>query len=585
MKNIIVIGSGISGLSAAISLAEKGKIVTLVSPYPSERAQSVMAAGGINAVYDDYYEDSLSSHIEDTYRVGGEIEPLDEIRGLCEAGPDIVKTLDRYGVVFSREGEKIARRAFGGQSHIRTCFAGAATGKQIVTALVIKCREYESKGLIKRIFLRHFYSALIREGQCFGVLLIDEITGKLSPLFGEAVVMATGGLNLLFGKTTGSTLCDGYATGRLFMQGVTLRNLEFIQYHPTTIETPHKRMLITEAARGEGGRLYYEDNGQRIYFMEEKYGPRGNLMPRDVVSKCIYDVKKQVYLDISFLGEELIKEKLFEVYETCKRYGKLDVTKESIPVYPSVHFFMGGMAADKNHMTNIKNLYVVGEAASKYHGANRLGGNSLLAALYSGRVAAEDICQNLAGDTGQNLAAGDICRREGAGDCPDFGESAPDPIGPRAGDGDCPDFRESTGGSPDFSREIAEEERKIQEAFSSKSKFPGVYIEKEIAKILNENLGITRSEENLKEGIESIDYYIEVAGHLRIDPEVSLYQSIRTLPMLVLSKALLVSALERKESRGAHIREDFPEKNKEYAGPSLIEYNDGNMRIKYDYPN
>lgn len=529
---VIVIGSGISGLSAAISLAESGKRVTLVSPYSSERSQSVMAAGGINAAYDDAYGDSVELHMEDTYKAGGEIENLDEIMGLCKAAPMIINQLDRYGVVFSRENEKIARRAFGGQSRIRTCFAGASTGKQIVSGLVIKCRKYESDGQIKRLHLRHFYSALIAEGKCFGVLLLNEITGALEPVYGNAVVFATGGLNLLFGKTTGSTLCDGYAAGRLFMQGVTLRNLEFIQYHPTTIETPHKRMLITEAARGEGGRLFYEEEGKRIYFMEDKFGEKGNLMPRDVVSKCIYDVKKQVYLDISFLGEAIIKEKLFEVYDTCKRYANIDVTKQSIPVYPSVHFFMGGMASNENHMTNIDNLYVVGEAASKYHGANRLGGNSLLAAIYSGQKAASDI-------------------------------SSKDEISDH----------------PDFDGEIELENRRITEAALSSSKFPGVYIEKEIAKILNDNLGITRSEKNLKEGIESIDYYIGVTERLRLDPDISLYRSIRILPMLVLSKALLVSALNRKESRGAHIREDYPQRGNEYAGASMIKYNNGDMNI------
>ena len=141
-------------------------------------------------------------------------------------------------------------------------------------------------------------------------------------------MFAVGGQNCLFGKTTGSALCDGYAAGRLFLQGAKLKNLEFIQYHPTTIETPQKRMLITEGARGDGGRLYYVDGGgKRVYFMEDMYGERGNLMPRDIVSKCIYDAPSQVYLDISFLGEKKIKENLKEVYDLCREYLGLDVTK------------------------------------------------------------------------------------------------------------------------------------------------------------------------------------------------------------------------------------------------------------------
>ena len=148
-------------------------------------------------------------------------------------------------------------------------------------------------------------------------------------------------------------------------------------------------MLISEAARGEGGRLYYLENGNRVYFMENLYGKGGNLMPRDVVAKCIYDAPSEVYLDISFLGKKRIDSRLAEVSEVCKKYASIDVERESIPVYPSVHFFMGGLKVDKNHKTTIDNLYAVGECASRYHGANRLGGNSLLTAIYSGVVAAE----------------------------------------------------------------------------------------------------------------------------------------------------------------------------------------------------
>jgi succinate dehydrogenase / fumarate reductase flavoprotein subunit len=150
-------------------------------------------------------------------------------------------------------------------------------------------------------------------------------------------------------------------------------------------------MLISEAARGEGGRLYYIENGRRVYFMEERFGERGNLMPRDIVSKCIYDAPSRVYLDVAFLGERFIRSRLLEVAEVCSKYAGIDVTKESIPVYPSVHFFMGGIAVDGEHKTSIERLYAIGECASRYHGANRLGGNSLLAAVYGGKVAAKAI--------------------------------------------------------------------------------------------------------------------------------------------------------------------------------------------------
>ena len=179
-----------------------------------------------------------------------------------------------------------------------------------MSALIREARKYEADEMIKRLLGRQFHSALIRDGKCYGALLYNEKTCELEAVYADAVVVATGGQNLLFGKTTGSMQCDGYAAAKLYEQGVQLKNLEFIQYHPTTLETPQKRMLISEAARGEGGRLYYIENGRRVYFMEELYGERGNLMPRDIVSKCIYDAPSQVYLDIAFLGEEFIRSRL-----------------------------------------------------------------------------------------------------------------------------------------------------------------------------------------------------------------------------------------------------------------------------------
>ena len=390
MKHILIIGSGLSGLSCAIELAENGITSTLVSPYPSERAQSVMAAGGINAAIGA--DDFVNQHAEDTLKSGGSIAGKEAVAGLCAAAPEIIRWLEGLGVVFSRnENGEVALRAFGGQSRNRTAYAGASTGKQIMSALIRLARKYECQNMINRLLGRQFHSALIKDHNCYGALLYNEKERKIETVYADAVVIATGGQNVLFGKTTGSMQCDGYAAAKLYEQGARLKNLEFIQYHPTTVETPQKRMLITEAARGEGGRLYYLAGERRVYFMEEKYGERGNLMPRDVVSKCIYDAPSQVYLDISFLGRKKIESRLFEVAELCRKYAVLDVTKESIPVFPSVHFFMGGLAVGRDHKTSIDHLYAVGECASMYHGANRLGGNSLLAAIYSGQTAAKAI--------------------------------------------------------------------------------------------------------------------------------------------------------------------------------------------------
>ena len=536
MKRVLIVGSGISGLACAIETAKAGNTAVLVSPYPSERAQSVMAAGGINAVVQGPdTDDSVELHIRETLDGGCRIAGEKAVAGLCSAAPDILKWLESLGVVFTRTADgSLARRAFGGQSRKRTAYAGASTGKQIVTALVQETRKWECAGRVIRRLGLQFHSALLDDGVCAGALFYDETKKRLEALYADAVVFATGGQNRLFGKTTGSTLCDGFAAGQLFLQGAKLKNLEFIQYHPTTIETPQKRMLITEGARGDGGRLYYMENGKRVYFMEEAFGEKGNLMPRDIVSKYIYDAPGQVYLDIAFLGKQKILENLREVYDLCLQYLGLDVTKESIPVSPSVHFFMGGLAVDARHRTNIRNLYAVGECASMYHGANRLGGNSLLAAVYSGRVAAKDIAE-----------------------------------------------ADTVACKTDFSGYIREQSEKLRAHTASKSRFSAVYIQNDLAKIMNADLGIVRNEQKLRDGIRNLQYYLSIVDKLKYDSEISPYQAYSLRPMLCLGLAVLTCAEARRETRGAHIRTDFPQRAEAFAACTLLDYANGAMNVTY----
>ncbi len=543
MKTVLIVGSGISGMTAAISLAEKGIKSILISPFVSERSQSVMAAGGINAALDNMGEgDSVEKHIEDTLKGGSMIAGKDAVTALCESAPDIIRWLEKLGVVFTLNEEgHIDQRAFGGQSCKRTCYCGTSTGKQIVSALVIECRRYEASGLIERRLWSDFHSGLIKDGKCYGALIYNEAFASLEPIYADAVIMATGGQNALFGKTTGSTQCDGYAAGRLFMQGAALKNLEFIQYHPTTIETGQKRMLISEAARGEGGRLYYEEGGKRVYFMEERYGERGNLMPRDIVSRCMEETGKDIFLDVTQLGPTVIDAKLPEIRDLCLKYSDLDIKKQSIPVKPSVHFFMGGLAVDEKHETNIENIYAVGECASRYHGANRLGGNSLLAAVYSGMTAAKSI--------------------DGKSDTDAAGHSDPAEL---------------------FSAYIKDESEKIVKHFSSESRFPVMYIRDMAAEIMNKDLGIVRDEESLQKGISDLDYYIEIAEHINYDRSVLEYFNYSLPAILNLAKATLISAKERRESRGAHIRRDHPKASEEFAVSSVISYDGGKFNITYD---
>ena len=536
MKKAVIIGSGIAGLSCAISLAEKGIKSVVASPFPPERSQSVMAAGGINAVEPADGPDSVEMHIQDTLAGGRYIAGRNAVSSLCKAAPAIIEQLERRGTVFTRDADgSVSRRAFGGQSYPRTCYCGASTGKQIVTALVMECRKYEALGLIERRTWTDFHSALIRDGVCCGALLFNESKFELYPEYADALVIAAGGQNALFGKTTGSMACDGYTAGKLFMQGAELKNLEFIQYHPTTMETPQKRMLISEAARGEGGRLFYEEDGKRVYFLEDKYGEKGNLMPRDIVSREMEATGKQIYLDVSFLGRYIITSRIPEVQELCMKYRGIDITREPVPVNPSVHFFMGGLAVDLNHETNIRNLFAAGECASIYHGANRLGGNSLLAAIYGGQKAAESV----------------------------------------AG-------RDSMRTHHSFDSYVQDETAKVMSGLGSESRFPVMYIRDMAAQNLKEDLGIVRDEKRLRKGIEDVDFYLDIADKINYDSSVLPYFNYSLTGILTLARAVLVSADARKESRGAHFRSDYPEENSELQAASVISYDDGAYRVRYD---
>ena len=537
MREVLIIGSGISGLICAIRCAEHGVRSVVVSPFPPERSQSVMAAGGINAVLPDHEPgDSVSCHVEDTLRGGAYIAGKKAVEGLCGNAANVMRFLKRIGTVFSVDEEgRPMRRAFGGQSHKRTCYCGSATGKLIVSALVMEARRYEAAGLIRRRLWTYFHSALIADGVCHGALLFDETTGDLEPVYADAVVMAAGGQNALFGKTTGSTLCDGYAAGRLFMQGAELKNMEFIQYHPTTLETSQKRMLISEAVRGEGGRLFYIENGKRVYFMEDKYGPGGNLMTRDVVSREMYAAGQNIWLDISFLDRKIIDQRLPEVRDLCLKYRSIDISKEPIPVAPSVHFFMGGLAVHLNHETRIRNLFAVGECASMYHGANRLGANSLLAALHSGMTAADEI----------------------------------------AG-------RTASSGHPDFTAYTEDERKALLGKLASQSPFPAVYIRDMLAETMNSSLGIVREGSGLKQGIENIDYDISVADRIKYDASVSPYVNYSLTGILNMARAALTCALARKESRGAHYRSDYPETDPQQQFATIISHDNGQYRVYLD---
>lgn len=534
---ILVVGSGLAGLSASVTACESGADVLLVSPLASERAQSVMAAGGLNAAFVSGEGDSPEVHAKDTMKSGAHIADEQSVLGLCRGAVDIVEWLEESGTVFTRHNDgSPERRMMAGQSFARTVFAGACTGKQFVSAMVRCARKYEASGRLVRRTGSRFIKMLMNESSCCGGIFYDELKNEVYYEKADSTILCTGGMNLLFGKTTGSALCDGSAAAAVFMQGARLKNLEMIQYHPTTIVTPQKQMLITEAARGEGGRLFYnDDNGQRIYFMEEKYGEKGNLQTRDVVSREIFATGRQVYLDLTFFDKDFFFERLSEVYEVCMDYLGLDPTREPIPVSPCAHYFMGGISVGRGHQTTVDGLFAAGECASIYHGANRLGGNSMLGALYGGKVAALSAMSHIGADVSDAESQTDICRSE------------------------------------------------LFASSSSDSSFPSIYILHSINETMGKNLGIIRSEAALSDGLFDLEQTAEMVKKIKFDLSDSPFHNYAIKSQVMLAYAIMLSAMERKESRGAHFRSDYPKSNDDFCKASYASFNDGNnIKISFE---
>ena len=505
---VIIIGAGLAGLSAAIRLAEENVGSVLVSLQQSERAQSVLAEGGINAALDTMGEgDNVQNHYKDTMRGGAELADPNAVEGLTKNAPRIVRWLEGLGVPFNMDKGELVLRNFGGQKKKRTAYARSSTGKIIMSAVIDEARKYEAKGLIRRLPHHELIRLLISRDKCTGVLIRDVYTGELKELFGQ-VIVCSGGLNGMFPEmTTGTTQNSGDCAAVLFSQGVVFSNLEMIQYHPTTIAIPGKRCLISEAARGEGGRLWIMTKEDKPwYFMEEKYPELGNLMPRDVVSREMFFVRRQentveeVYLDMTELSDKIWKERLSDLRDEIIRCTGDDPTYTPIPVHEGIHYFMGGIDVDEKHRTSLSGLYAAGECCSQYHGANRLGGNSMLGALYGGQVAAETV---LSEETEE------VTERAFTGDEP-FTEKA----------------------SPELIRRLRD--------------------------ILISGLGIVRNETLIKGALSELD-------ELSSEREYNSRERAR----LDFGRAMLISALNRRESRGAHYREDHPSKSERYRKRSL----------------
>jgi len=441
-RQVIVIGGGLGGLWATLTLAEAGHRVQLFSLFEVMRSHSVCAQGGINAVLDMKGErDSVQQHIVDTIKGGSYLANQPPVKSMCEDAPGLIHTFERMGVTFSRTPEGLLdQRLFGGVKNKRTCFAGASTGQQLLYGVDQQVRRLETEGKVEKYEWWEFLSIVKdSDGVCRGIVAMDLRSLEVRAFRADAVVLATGGLGQIYApKTTCSTNSTGAAASRVYQQGARFANAEFFQFHPTAMLGEDKTRLMSEAARGEGGRIWVPKDpadrreplsipeSERFYFLEDWYPAYGNTVPRDIASRAIWKVTRElglgvggadehqdrVYLDLTHLNRDFVSARLGAILSIYRKFAGQDPLDAPMEIFPAAHYAMGGLWVDfekdeasggikpdspRNHATSIPGLYACGECDYAYHGANRLGANSLLSASYSGRVAGDAVTSYLAG--------------------------------------------------------------------------------------------------------------------------------------------------------------------------------------------
>src|SRR3954453_1780485 len=409
---IAIVGGGLAGLAAAMKIAEAGHDVDLISVVPVKRSHSVCAQGGINGAVNTKGEgDSPAKHLDDTVYGGDFLANQPPVKKMCDMAPQIIYLFDRMGVPFSRTREGLLDfRRFGGTLHHRTAFAGASTGQQLLYALDEQVRKWEVAGKVNKYEGWEMLSLVLDDHQvCRGLVAMNLQSLELKSFAADAVIMATGGPGLIFGKSTNSMTCTGSANSAAYQQGARYANGEFIQVHPTSIPGEDKLRLMSESARGEGGRVWVPKakgdkraaasvpENERYYFLEERYPAYGNLVPRDIATREIFQVcldgfgvygENQVYLDLTHIPAETLDRKLGAILEIYEMFVGDDPRHVPMRIFPGVHYSMGGLWVYFEQRTNIPGLLAAGECDYSIHGANRLGANSLVSCVYGGFIAA-----------------------------------------------------------------------------------------------------------------------------------------------------------------------------------------------------
>jgi succinate dehydrogenase / fumarate reductase flavoprotein subunit len=569
-KRVIVIGGGLAGLACTIKLAEEGIGVDLISMVPVKRSHSVCAQGGINACNDIARQQGYSEwvHFDETALGGDFLADQPPLLEMTNWAPRIIDLLTRMGVPFNRteEGHR-SLRLFGGSLYKRTFFAGATTGQQLLYALDEQTRRWESEGRVTKHEFWEFLWPVIHDGACVGIVAQDMRTMQIKAFRADAVVMATGGCGMIFGKSTMSVICTGGAASRCYQAGAKYGNPEMIQVHPTAIPGEDKCRLISESARGEGGRVWVprtphdtrEPNSipenERYYFLEERYPKYGNIVPRDIATREIFQVCQEglgvgggnmVYLDlrdeVKRIGRKAILDKLEGILEIYEKFVGTDPLNEPMRIFPAVHYSMGGLWAGftkdektgglkagdpKNMMTNIPGLYAMGEVSFAYHGANRLGANSLLSCIFDGLFGGSCVKNYI------------------------YAETTP-------ASADLP--------SEPFDAVVKQEQDRMQNLLTNQGDENPYLLWQEMGKVMTETCTVVRENDKLQNSLDLCQQWKERYKKIKLsdtgmwtNQNLSFARAVRD--MIILSEAVLKGALLRNESRGAHFKPAFPERD------------------------
>ena len=546
--DILIVGGGLAGLSAALS-SDPSLSVAVISKVHPLRSHSVAAQGGINAALGnnpDGKDDSWEKHAFDTIKGSDYLSDQDTAELMCQEAVPTIYELEHLGVPFSRfPGGVIAQRPFGGAGFPRTCYAADRTGLVILHTLyeqsVRQNVRFYNEWLVTQL--------IVEDGRCLGVVVYDLENAEFIPLQAKAVVFATGGYGRVYLKTTNAFINHGSGIGAAYRAGIPLKDLEFVQFHPTSLVG--KNILITEGARGEGGFLI-NNMGRR--FMED-YAPHSmELSPRDIVARAIQtEIDKgngfeatYVHLDLRHLGAEKIKKRLPGIREICMNFGGFDPIDTPIPIQPAQHYSMGGIDVDKNCASPVEGFYAAGECACvSVHGANRLGGNSLLETVVFGKIAGKKVSEYVNGSD-------------------------------RASDSETTLLDATL----NFKNRVDTWRKR-----DSGEKF--YIMMSRLKAIMNEKVGLFRNKDELTDCLETIQELREsyenvyISGPcLRFSQE--LVNIIEYESMLDLAEVITLGALNREETRGSHYRLDFKTRNDdEWLKHTLISWKEGKPHISY----